>query len=462
MNHETPEIETEVLESQELIRGLGLKEATAANVVEMVGIGPFITIPILLAAMGGPHAMLGWLAGAVLAICDGLVWAELGAAMPGAGGSYVYLREAFNPRKMGQLMSFLFVWMIFFTAPLSVATGSVGFAQYFRYLAPGLTDFQTQLLAVALVIFVTVALYRGIKTIGRLSFFLMLIVLGSILWVIVSGVFAFQTELLFDIPEDAFSFSGGFFMGLGGAALIGIYGYGGYNNVCYLGGEVKEPERNIPRAVIISIILVATLYLFLNTALIAVIPWREAIESEHIVSDFMELIYGGWAGQVITVLILGAAFASIFALLLGYSRIPYAAAKDGKFFSVFKRLHPVKRFPHISLLTLGAFSIFFCFLELKTIIEALIVIQIIIQFIAQIIGLFLIRKYRPDIKRPFKMWLYPIPAIVALALWTLILFSTGTRLILLGLAVLAAGIGLYFIWARTQREWPFRQRAASP
>ena len=232
-----------------LIRGLGLKEATAANVVEMLGIGPFITIPILIAEMGGPHAMLGWFLGAILAVCDGLVWAELGAAMPGAGGSYIYLREAYNPRKMGQMMSFLFVWMIFFTAPLSVATGTVGFAQYLRYLSPDLSDLTIQWIAVGLCLLVTFALYRGIKTIGRLSFILMLLAVGSILWVIVSGVASFRLELLLDIPEGAFSFSGDFFLGLGGAALIGIYGYGGYNNVCFLGGEVKNPSKNIPFAV---------------------------------------------------------------------------------------------------------------------------------------------------------------------------------------------------------------------
>ncbi len=439
-----------------LIRGLGLKEATAANVVEMLGIGPFITIPILIAEMGGPHAMLGWFLGAILAVCDGLVWAELGAAMPGAGGSYIYLREAYNPRKMGQMMSFLFVWMIFFTAPLSVATGTVGFAQYLRYLSPDLSDLTIQWIAVGLCLLVTFALYRGIRTIGRLSFILMLLAVGSILWVIVSGVASFKLELLLDIPEGAFSFSGDFFLGLGGAALIGIYGYGGYNNVCFLGGEVKNPSKNIPFAVVASIFIVAALYIFLNTSILGVIPWRDAMQTQHVVSDFMEMIYGPWAAQVITVLILGASFASIFALLLGYSRIPYAAAKDGRFFSVFSRLHPTKRFPHISLVTLGLFSTVFCFLDLSSIIQSLIVIQIIVQIIGQIVGVTLIRRYRRDIERPFKMWLYPVPSIVALTLWLLVLLSTGWKIVSLGLAVLALGVGLYMLRARQTGGWPFQ------
>ena len=441
---------------QELIRGLGLKEATAANVVEMLGIGPFVTIPILIAAMGGPHALLGWFLGAILAVCDGLVWAELGAAMPGAGGSYIYLREAYNPRKMGQMMSFLFVWMIFFTAPLSVATGSVGLVQYLRYLQPGLSDLQIQFIAVGVCLFVTFALYRGIRTIGRVSFILMIVTVGSILWVILSGVFQFNPQNLLDVPEGAFSFSSGFFLGLGQAALIGIYGYGGYNNVCFLGGEVKNPTRTIPFAVIASILIVALLYIFLNISIIGVIPWREAMETQHVVSDFMERIYGPWAANVITLLILGASFASIFALLLGYSRIPYAAARDGRFFAVFGRLHPTKRFPHISLLALGLLSTLFCFLDLKDIINALIAIQTVVVVIGQIIGVTLIRRYRKDIQRPFKMWLYPLPSGVAITLWLLVLSSTGRDVIQLALLVLVVGVAAYLAWAKSHGDWPFQ------
>lgn len=442
---------------EELIRGLGLKEAISANVVEMLGIGPFITIPILIAAMGGPHAMLGWLLGAALAVCDGLVWAELGAALPGAGGSYIYLREAYGPKKMGQLMSFLFVWMIFFTAPLSVATGAVGFAQYTRYLGPDLSPLEIQFIAVGLCLAVTFALYRGIRTVGRLSFILMLVAVGTILWVIASGVFNIRSDLLLDIPDGAFSWSGDFFLGLGGAALIGIYGYGGYNNVCFLGGEVRNPGRNIPVAVIASIAIVALLYIFLNAAILGVVPWREAMDSQHVVSDFMEIVHGPWAAQMLTYLVLGASAASVFALLLGYSRIPYAAAKDRRFFAVFANLHPTKRFPHVSLVTLGLASTVFCFFELDNIIRALIVIQIIIQTLGQIVAVTLIRRYRPDIRRPFQMWGYPVPSIVAVALWVLVLVSTGTMIVGLGLLVLAVGLGLYLVRAWRSGEWPFDQ-----
>jgi amino acid transporter len=438
-----------------LVRGLGLKEATAANVVEMVGIGPFITIPFLISAMHGPQALLGWLSGAVLAVCDGLVWAELGAAMPGAGGSYLYLREAYGPKRMGQMMGFLFVWMILFTAPLSAATGGVGFAEYLRYFAPWLSRAETIAVAICVVALVTFTVYRDIKSVGRLSFWLMLIVLGSILWIILSGIFRIKYSLLTAFPPNAFTINRPFILGLGSASLIAIYGYGGYNNVCYLGAEVKNPTKNIPRAVILSIILVAALYFFMTVSIIGVVPWQAAAVSQHVVSDFMQLIYGHWAAQVITVLILAAAFASLFALMLGMSRIPYAAAVEGQFFKSFAKLHPKGRFPTVSIITLGALSVFFCFFNLENIIEILMVIQVIILFLAQILAVTLIRKYRKDIHRPFQMWAYPIPSIAAAALWILVLVSTGWKLVAIGIGVLAVGIALYMIRARTLHQWPF-------
>ncbi len=439
---------------EKLIRGLGLKEATAANVVEMVGIGPFITIPFLLTAMGGPQALLGWMVGALLAVGDGLVWAELGAAMPGAGGSYLYLREAYGAKRMGQLMSFLFVWMILFTAPLSAATGAVGFAEYLGYFAPSLSPLVTKLIAVGVVLAITALLYRDIKSVGRLSFVFMLVVLTSILWVIVSGLFRMDLGMVFDFPPQAFSLSKGFFIGLGGASLIAIYGYGGYNNVCFLGGEVKNPSKNIPRAIVISILLVTALYFFMTTSIIGVVPWRDAMQSQHVVSDFMEIIYGPWAGHVLTVFILGAAFASVFALLLGYSRIPYAAAADGRFFRIFARLHPTGRFPHVSVVILGLGSTVFCFFKLEDIIQILMVIQIIILYLAQVWAVTLIRR-RADIHRPFQMWFYPLPSFLAAGGWLYILLTQEWKFIIMGAVVLAAGVGLYMLRARHTGEWPF-------
>ena len=278
--------------------------------------------------------------------------------------------------------------------------------------------------------------------------------MGSILWVILSGLFRLKVGLLLDVPPNAFSLSREFFVGLGGASLIAIYGYGGYNNVCFLGGEVKNPEKNIPRAIVFSIVLVAVLYFLMTVSIIGVVPWQEAMQSKHVVSDFMELIYGAWAGRVFTVLILGAAFASVFALLLGYTRIPYAAAVDGKFFRIFARLHPTGRFTHVSVVILGVGSTFFCFFKLEEIIQILMVIQILVLNLAQIWAVTLIRR-RADIHRPFQMWFYPLPSLLAASIWLYILFTQEWKFIFLGAAVLAAGIGLYLLRAWGRAEWPF-------
>ena len=438
-----------------LVRGIGLLEATSANMLNMIGVGPFLTIPLALAAMGGPQAMLGWLVGAAIAICDGLVWSELGAALPGAGGPYIYLEQAFGPKSLGQLMSFLFLWEALLTTPLSTASGAVGFAQYTKFLIPSLGPWQMKLLAAGSCLLMTVLLYRDIRSIGRLSIAMWVVVMGTGAWILFGGLSHFEVSRIADFPPGAFQLSTGFFAGLGGATLIAMYDYGGYYNVCLFGGEVKNPGKTIPRSILISIAIVAALYLLMNISIINVIPWRDAMKSTAIVSDFMERLYGRGAANIVTVLILWTALASVFAILLGFSRVPYAAAAEGKFFSVFARLHPRGKFPSFSLVTLGLASAAACTLSLENLIKALTVIQILIQFMAQCVAVIVIRKSRPDIQRPFSMWLYPAPAIIALAGWIFILIASGWIYILAGLALMIVGILCYLGRARRRAEWPF-------
>src|SRR5262249_39305719 len=281
-----------------LIRGVGLGSATTLNMIDMIGVGPFITIPLIIAAMGGPQAMLGWLLGALLVICDGLMWAELGAAMPGSGGSYRYLREMYGADRLGRMMSFLFIWQLTFSAPLSIASGCIGLSQYASYLWKDLSDvflsrdFQlsvpvlgtlsasvvfgkSTVIAMAVAAIAVTLLYRKITIIGTLSKFLWVGVIITVLWVIVAGVTHFDSAKAFDFPEGAFKLSTGFFTGLGSAMLVAVYDYWGYYNVCFFGGEVKDPGRTIPRAVILSILAVALIYLVMNTSILGVIPWQE-------------------------------------------------------------------------------------------------------------------------------------------------------------------------------------------
>ena len=474
----------------QLVRGIGLGSATALNMIDMIGVGPFITIPLIVAAMGGPQAMLGWVLGAVLAVCDGLVWAELGAAMPGSGGSYRYLREIYGPQKLGRAVSFLFIWQLSFSAPLSIASGAVGLSQYASFFWPGLqrvwvshtstltlpllgplqvtaVAMPATILSIAVCALTALLLYRRITAISKLSSVLWLGVMGTIGWIIFAGITHFNVRQAFDFPPGAFSLSRDFFHGLGAVMLIASYDYWGYYNVCFLGDEIKEPGKNIPRALLVSIAAVACLYVVMNISILGVVPWQELAHSGtshselHVVSTFMQKIYGHRAASMASALVMWTAFASMFSLMLGYSRVPYAAAVDGNYFSAFARVHPVYRFPYISLLALAGVAALFCFLRLADLIAALVVIRIILQFLVQSIGVIVLRIRRPEMQRPFRMWLYPLPALLAAGSFIFILVSrTGfLREIRYAAVILIAGIIVYCVRAFRRREWPFENRS---
>ena len=447
-----------------LPRRFGLLQATALNMSNMIGIGPFITIPILMSAVGGPQAMLGWLVAVLVTIPDGLVWSELGAAMPASGGSYGYLREAYGRERLGRMVGFLFIWQFILSGPLEIASGYIGFSRYARYIWPDLTSGHVFLVAAGVGVLNIFLLYRRIEAIGTLTVSLWIGTMVTTAAVIVSGAVHFDAGRAFDFPPGAFDFSLGFLLGLGAASRVGIYDYLGYYDICYIGDEVKDPGRVIPRSILISIVGVAALYFAINLSITGVIPWREFVpadahpESEFIVSTFMERLYGPQVATVFTFLILWTAFGSVFALLLGYSRIPYAAARDGCFFSVFGRLHPTKRFPHVSLVVLGGISILCSLLPLGLVIDALITTRILVQFIGQVFAVMLLRVSRPDMPRPFRMWLYPVPAMVALAGWIFLLLTSGWFLVALGLGTLALGIVCFLVWSWRSRQWPFESR----
>src|SRR6185369_14096799 len=427
----------------------------------MLGVGPFITIPLLMTALGGPQAMVGWLVAVLIAIPDGMVWSELGAAMPGSGGSYIYLREAYGRESFGRLMAFLFIWQFILSGPLEIASGYIGFARYTGYVWPGITTGQTLLVAAAVGIVNIVLLYRRITSIGTITVSLWIGTLLTTLAVIVTGAMHFSAARAFDFPPGAFNFSLGFLFGLGAASRIGVYDYLGYYDICYIGDEVKEPGQTIPRSIIVSVIAVAIIYFLINLSIIGVVPWREFVpfdahpQSGFVVSLMMEKIYGAKVATIFTAMVLWTAFGSVFALLLGYSRIPYAAALDGYFFKVFGRLHPTKRFPYVAVIVLGLISIICSFFSLDIVIDALITTRILVQFIGQIFALTLLRRNQPNMIRPYRMWLYPVPSIIALAGWIFIFSTADKMVILLGLGTLGLGAIFFLIWSWRSQRWPF-------
>jgi amino acid transporter len=452
--------------SPHLQRRIGLVQATALNMTNMIGIGPFITIPALMTAMGGPQAMLGWIVALVIALADGMIWSELGAAMPRSGGSYGYLREAFGRESFGRLMAFLFIWQFIVTGPLEIASGFIGIVQYSKYLWPGMTAVQSHLLKGVIGVAAVALLYRRITAVGRITVALWIGTMLTVVVVMVAGLFHFDAKVAFDFPNGAFSFSLGYLMGLGAASRIGVYDYLGYYNVCHLGDEVRQPGRVIPRSIIISLIGVALVYFVMNMVIIGVVPWREFVPADGklpdpppaIVAMFMERLFGVTVAKVFSGMVLWTAFACVFALLLGYSRIPYAAAQDGNFFAVFGRLHPKENFPHVSLILLGALSVLFSFFDLQTVIDALLGARILVQFLGQIGAVVWLRQTRPDMERPFRMWLHPLPALVAFSGWVFLFATSGLKVILFSTGLLVVGAIVYFCWAASTGKWPYAAR----
>jgi amino acid transporter len=457
-----------------MTRTLTLRGAVALNMLDMIGVGPFITLPLILAAMGGPQAMLGWVLGAVLALCDGLVWAELGAALPAAGGTYHFLRMIY-PGRLGRFLAFLFLFQLCFSAPLSMASGAIGLGQYATYLVPALgqggaarmmhigsysagisVNWATGV-AIAAVLLAVVLLYRNLARIQTISLAMGAVVMATIGWILVTGLLHANWHQAFLMPPGAFHLTPAFFTGLGSAMLIATYDYWGYYNITFLGGEVRDPARTIPRAILISIGLVAAIYLLMNVMVIAVVPWQTMLAQQDldarraIISLFMETAYGPrlgpWLGALAALLIIFTAFAGIFSLLLGYSRIPYAAARDGNFFKPFARLHPTRGFPYVSLLTLAGAAVLFCFFQLKDVIAALVVLRILLQFLMQHVGVMYLRRTQPALMRPFRLWLYPLPPLAAIAGFAYILISRPNfqRELLLAGVLIVLGSAVFFL-----------------
>jgi amino acid transporter len=439
---------------------LGLGAVLALCITDMVGVGPFLTLPLMVSAMGGPPAILAWVVGGVIAICDALVWAELAASFPRAGGTYVYLQEMFGPRA-GRLLSFLFAAQLLVSAPLSMATGLLGLGKYLGFLVPGLFAFDlhwlhvqmdgTNVAAAVGAIVVTALVYRRVSAVGVVAKWLLGAVVLTLLAMILAGATHLHPALLRQSAAGAWSWHG-LRMTLGAGLLLALYDYWGYYNAAFLGEEVRTPERNIPRAMLLAIGIVMLLYVGMSVAVLGVLPWQQVVAARqmqqlNIASLFMETIYGHWAGQSIAVLVMLTAFAGVFALLTGYSRVVFAAARDGNLPRGLAKVDARGGFPGNAVLLLGAVTFVFCFLDLRQAIVALVVLRIVLQFGLQAAGLLWLRATRPEVRRPFRMWFYPLPALVALAGFAIVLHDKAALVARAGVfaALLAA---LYFL-----REW---------
>jgi amino acid transporter len=464
-----------------LRRHFGVREATALNVAMIVGAGVFITIPLMLVKLPGPYALLGWLAAGALILADGLIWAELGAALPGSGGSYRYLLECYGPQRWGRLLAFLFIWQFLLSGPLELASGLIAMDVFAQSLSPAfaawsarhtlhfdlwpsqelaLTVSPARLGCVAVGALILFLLYRRVTTLARLTLALGLGVLGVIAWIVLEGTLRFDPARAFDLSGAAAA-PQHLAVNLGAAMTLALYSYLGYYNVCYIGDEVRDPGQTIPRAVLLSAALVIVLFVALHLAMLGTVSWQSvptdtrALESYSLPAAFMRQARGEWAARLVTLLLLLSCFASAFAGLLGYSRIPFGAARGGHFFAAFGRIHPAHHIPHVSLLLVGSLMLLGSFFDLKNVIDALITTRILGQFVAQVFAVLLLHHARPEQARPFRMWLYPLPCLLALAGWLYVYATSGGLFIALGLATLAVGVGVFLLWSWRSGVWPF-------
>lgn len=333
-----------------------------------------------------------------------------------------------------------------------VASGAIGFSQYLTYLIP-LESWQQKLVSATLILILVLLLYRNIKSIGRISIVFGILTIGTLLWLILSGLHHFNIHLAFNWHLPYMSASNTLFMALGMASVKSVYSYLGYYNVCHLGAEIKDPARNIPRSIFISITGIAILYLSMQTIILGVLPWQQVAGSKFIVSTYFEHINSPAAGKFATILILGIAVASLFSVILGYSRVPYAAAINGDFFSIFARVHPRHKIPHVSLLVLGGLGLVFSLLfRLSEVITAIVVVRILIQFVSQAVGLIAWRKKHKESNMPYKMPLFPVPAVISIIIWLYIFFSNGWQYILGALAIILSGALFFYFWQLSKKQ----------
>jgi amino acid transporter len=457
-----------------LDRRLSPLQAVSLNMGMMVGVGPFITIPMFVATLGGPQAMVGWVLGALIAAADGLVWSELAGAFPGSGGTFHFYDAAYGARRFGRMLKFLFVWQFLFSAPLELASGAIGLGQYAGFFAPALKRVawtvhlpsgagdawvwqvtNGQLFGVATVLAIVGLAYRRIEAAGRLMVVLWGGMLLTVAWMIAAGLSGFDPGLAFAFPPDAWTLDARFARGLGLALGIAMYDLFGYYQVCYLGDEVVDPSRTIPRAILLSVLLISGIYLVMNVGILGHLPATAVMASSHIASDFMLHRYGPWAARAITAMILWTGATSMFAGILGYSRVPYAAARSGHFFAPLGADHPTGRFPHRSLLLVGGLTAIGCLFDLPTVIGALIASRILIQFVGQIATLAHVRR-RPELaaRLRFRMPLYPLPAGLALCGWLYVFGTLEPKVIAYGLASLGLGLVAFAVWDAARRPRP--------
>ena len=448
-----------------LKRDLGLWSAVAIVVGTVIGSGIFIVHNVMIRNMGTPGMLfVVWVVGGVMSLSGALSYAELSAAMPGAGGEYVYLREAYGP-----LWSFIYGWTQMWVAKSgSIATLATAFFLYVANFHPELKQPAGQIpiplgpsggplevnfgqiLGMALILALGGLNYFGVKIGGRVQVLVTICKVGLIFAVIAIGlgtghgdVRNFQSIA----PVTATSGIAAFFTAL----VAALWAYDGWNNVSMVASEIRDPQRNLPRALIGGTAAVMAIYLLANAAYFYVLPAKDVAASDLVAADMMRRIFGQAGANMVSVAAMISIFAALNGSILSGSRVPYAMALDGLFFKSVAKVHPVFRTPGISILALSAWS---AILVLSGRYDQLFTYVIFASWILYgmtTAAVLVLRRKRPEMPRPYRTFGYPVIPIVfvmsALCLVISTLFNSP-RESLLGLSLVLVGLPFYYSWAR--------------
>lgn len=445
---------------------LGLKESVAVNVAMIVGSGIFLTIPLIMKNVSAAMVPLVWLAAIGLMSADGFIWCELARRYPGSGGSYRYFLEGFGEARYGKFFAFLFIWQFLWSGPLEVATGLISMAQVLTALTPEMSDWcqahswhtklfegsartialtlgPKQLVSLAIGTIILAILLQRIAFVGKVALTFTIVVIMAILWIIVVGWWnpASITSRAEQLSEPAFTAAG-----FSTAMTLAMYCFLGYYHVCYISDELKTPERTVPRAVVLSILVVSSMFLLLHGTMLKHFDGVTISGMQNLPAEFMRKLYGAWAALLVSALLVWSSFGSTMSAMLGYSRVPYSAARLGHFFRIFDRLHPVRQIPHVSLYFVAALTLLWTLFDLSDVIDALLAFRIIGQFAIQVVlFVYLTVVWDKTFSLPRKLACLLVGSL-ALTGWLFLLVATPWPLLLLAISLSLVGVVLYGVW----------------
>src|SRR4051794_12579221 len=457
-----------------LQRALGLPSAASIVVGTVIGSGVFLVPSAMIRSVGSVRELfVVWIVAGVLSLFGALTYAELAAAMPEAGGEYVYLGEAY-----GRFWGYLYGWTQFWVAKSgSIATLAAGFYTYLSAFVPGLakpvlvTPFHIgpgwslleirygQLFAIAIILFLGVVNYYGVRSGGNLQVFVTVLKMTLIGGVILVGLGSGRGDWS-HFSQAAPSVGGiaGFFA----AMVSALWAYDGWNNVSMVSSEIRDPQKNLPRSLIWGTVAVIVTYLLVNTAYFYILGPSEVAASGRVAADMMAHIYGLAAAGGVTVAVLLSIFAALNGSILSGARVPYAMARDGLFFRFQAFVHPQFRTPGNAVLSLCVWS---CIVLLSGWYDDLynfVIFGSWILYLLTAISVFVLRRKRPDLPRPYRVIGYPVVPVLFIGMAGLLLFNTilaRPRESLMGLFVMAASIPFYFHWRKGSSSKALRQNS---